>query len=78
VVESILRQQSAHFAAVGGDALNAANAGLGELHALLMRAALVLTFSDTFFVRSLCFVAGLLSVLFSHPFGNTAPPPDAH
>jgi DHA2 family multidrug resistance protein len=27
---------------------------------------------------SLCFVVGLLSVLFSRPFGNTAPPPDAH
>jgi MFS transporter, DHA2 family, multidrug resistance protein len=27
---------------------------------------------------SLCFVVGLLSVLFSRPFGNAAPPPDAH
>ncbi|MFM0352422.1 DHA2 family efflux MFS transporter permease subunit [Paraburkholderia nemoris] len=78
VIESVLQQQSAHFAAVGGDALNAANAGLGALHSLLMREALVLTFSDTFFALSLCFVVGLLSVLFSRPFGNSAPPPDAH
>jgi MFS transporter, DHA2 family, multidrug resistance protein len=74
----VLQQQTAHFAAVGGNALNAANAGLAQLHALLMREALVLTFSDTFFALSLCFVVGLLSVLLSRPFGNAAPPPDAH
>jgi DHA2 family multidrug resistance protein len=78
VVEAILQQQTAHFARVGGDALNAANAGLGALHTLLMREALVLTFSDTFFALSLCFVVGLASVALSRPFGNTAPPPDAH
>jgi DHA2 family multidrug resistance protein len=78
LVESILRQQSAHFAAVGGNVLNAANAGLSELHSLLMREALVLTFSDTFLAVSLCFAVGLLSVLFSRPFGHSAPPPDAH
>jgi DHA2 family multidrug resistance protein len=78
VVESVLQQQAAHFAALGGNALNAANAGLGALHAVLMREALVLTFSDTFLAVSLCFVVGLLSVIFSRPFGNAAPPPDAH
>jgi DHA2 family multidrug resistance protein len=78
VVESLLQKQADYFAAIGGDVLNAANAGLDQLHALLMREALVLTFSDAFFVVSLCFVVGLLSVLFSRPFGNTAPPPDAH
>lgn len=78
VVESILQQQTAHFAEVGGNVLNAAGAGLDALHALLLREALVLTFSDTFFVLALCFLVGLLSVLFSRPFGHTAPPPDAH
>ncbi|SEI70430.1 DHA2 family efflux MFS transporter permease subunit [Paraburkholderia diazotrophica] len=78
VIEALLRDQAAHFAAVGGDVLNGAAAGLGALHALLMREALVLTFSDTFLAVSLCFVVGLASVLFSRPFGNTAPPPDAH
>jgi MFS transporter, DHA2 family, multidrug resistance protein len=78
VIESLLQQQASHLAAVGGDALNAANAGLGVLHSLLMREALVLTFSDAFLAVALCFVVGLASVLFSRPFGNTAPPPDAH
>ncbi|TKC88474.1 DHA2 family efflux MFS transporter permease subunit [Trinickia terrae] len=79
VVESILQAQTAHLAAVGGDVLNAAGAGLGTLHALLLREALVLTFSDTFFALALCFVVALGSVLLSRPFGiNTAPPPDAH
>jgi DHA2 family multidrug resistance protein len=79
IVETILQQQTAHLAAVGGDALNAANAGLDVLHTLLMREALVLTFSDTFFALALCFVLALASLAFSRPFGiNTAPPPDAH
>ncbi|SEB24192.1 DHA2 family efflux MFS transporter permease subunit [Paraburkholderia sartisoli] len=78
VIEAVIQQQAAHLAAVGGDALNATTAGLDVLHGLLMREALVLTFSDTFFALALCFVVGLASVLFSRPFGNTAPPPDAH
>jgi DHA2 family multidrug resistance protein len=78
VIEALLQQQSARLAAAGGDALNAASAGLDVLHSLLMREALVLTFSDTFLALALCFVVGLLSVAFSRPFGNTAPPPDAH
>jgi DHA2 family multidrug resistance protein len=78
VVESVLQQQVSHLAAVGGDAINAANAGLGVLHSLLMREALVLTFSDAFLAVALCFAVGLFSVLFSRPFGLSAPPPDAH
>ncbi|HLX03048.1 MAG TPA: EmrB/QacA family drug resistance transporter, partial [Trinickia sp.] len=71
--------QTAHLAAVGGDALDAAHAGLGELHALLVREALVLTFSDTFFALALCFVVALVSVIFMRPFSiNSAQPTDAH
>jgi DHA2 family multidrug resistance protein len=77
-VESILQKQAEYLAAVGGNVLNAASAGLDQLHEMLMREALVLTFSDAFLAVSLCFVVGLLSVLFSRPFGNTAPPPEAH
>jgi MFS transporter, DHA2 family, multidrug resistance protein len=79
VVESMLQAQTARLAAVGGDVLNAVNGGLGELHALLLREALVLTFSDTFFALASCFVVALVSVIFMHPFSiNSAPPPDAH
>ncbi|GGD80783.1 DHA2 family efflux MFS transporter permease subunit [Caballeronia grimmiae] len=78
VIEALLRDQAAHFAAAGGDMLDGAAASLAALHALLMREALVLTFSDTFLAVSLCFAVGLISVFFSRPFGNTAPPPDAH
>jgi MFS transporter, DHA2 family, multidrug resistance protein len=78
VIESVLQQQSAHLAAAGGDAINAAGAGLGMLNNLLLREALVLTFSDAFLLIALCFVVGLVSVAFSRPFGLTAPPPDAH
>ncbi|MGT2473168.1 DHA2 family efflux MFS transporter permease subunit [Paraburkholderia terrae] len=78
VIEAMLRNQAAHFSAVGGDVINGASAGLASLHSLLMREALVLTFSDTFLAVSLCFAVGLISVLFSRPFGLTAPPPDAH
>ncbi|WP_027214617.1 DHA2 family efflux MFS transporter permease subunit [Burkholderia sp. WSM2232] len=77
-VEALFQQQAARLAAVGGNALDAANAGLAALHGVLMREALVLTFSDTFLAVSLCFVVGLFSVFFSRPFGNSAPPPDAH
>ena len=78
VIENLLHQQTAQIAATAGDALNAANAGLGMLNQLLIREALTLTFSDAFYAVALCFVVGLLSVLFSRPFGNVAPPPDAH
>ncbi|MDE1180116.1 DHA2 family efflux MFS transporter permease subunit [Paraburkholderia sp.] len=78
VVESLLQQQGAHLAAIGGDAINAASAGLGLLHSVLMREALVLTFSDAFLAVALCFVVAVISVAFSRPFGFGAPPPDAH
>jgi MFS transporter, DHA2 family, multidrug resistance protein len=78
VVESVLQQQAARLAAVGGNALTAGHAGLDLLHTLLMREALVLTFSDAFLAVALCFVVGLVSVAFSRPFGLNSPPPDAH
>jgi DHA2 family multidrug resistance protein len=77
-VESILSEQTAHWSAVAGDTLNATQSGLANLHALVLREALVLTYSDTFFVLSLCFVVALASLLFSQPISNGAPPPDAH
>jgi DHA2 family multidrug resistance protein len=48
------------------------------LHSLLMREALVLTFSDTFLAVALCFGVAVLAMIFSRPFGLSAPPPDAH
>ncbi len=77
-VEALLREQAAHLSAVGGGALNGAQGGLEVLHSLLMREALVLTFSDTFLAVALCFAVALVAMLFSRPFGNSAPPPDAH
>jgi DHA2 family multidrug resistance protein len=78
VVESLLQQQAAHLAAVGGDAINGVAATLSMLHSLLMREALVMTFSDAFFMVAVCIAVGFVSVFFTRPFGNTAPPPDAH
>jgi DHA2 family multidrug resistance protein len=78
VIEALLHGQAARLAATAGDALNAADAGLAMLHSLMMREALVLTFSDTFLAVAVCFAVGLVSVAFSKPFGNVAPPPDAH
>jgi len=78
VVDGLLQQQAGRLAAIGGNTLNAAHAGLDLLHSLLMREALVLTFSDAFLAVALCFAVGLLSVAFSRPFGLTSPPPDAH
>ena len=77
-VESILSEQSAHWTAVAGDVLNTTQSGLATLHSLVLREALVLTYSDTFFVLSLCFVVAVASLLFSNPISNAAPPPDAH
>jgi DHA2 family multidrug resistance protein len=78
IVAALLQQQAAHLAASAGDALNAADASVAMLHALLMREALTLTFSDTFFVLALCFLVGLISVVFSRPIGHQEPSPDAH
>jgi len=77
-VMSLLAQQTSYWSSVAGNTLDAGTAGLARLHALVLREALVLTFSDTFFVLSLCFVVALASVLFSRPISTGAPPPDAH
>jgi DHA2 family multidrug resistance protein len=77
-VESVLSGQAAHWSSVAGDVLNTTQSGLASLHELVMREALVLTYSDTFYVLSLCFVVAIASVLFSQPISNGAPPPDAH
>jgi DHA2 family multidrug resistance protein len=78
VVGAFLQSKTGHISEVAGDTLNAANAGLGELHALLMREALTLTFADAFLAVALCFCVGLISAFFTQPVANTAPPPDAH
>jgi MFS transporter, DHA2 family, multidrug resistance protein len=78
IVEGLLQQQAARLATIGGDTLNAGHAGLDLLHTLLMREALVLTFSDAYLAVALCFVVALVSVAFSRPFGLNVPPPDAH
>ena len=77
-VASLLAQQASYWSSVAGDALDAGAAGLARLHALVFREALVLTFSDTFFVLSLCFVVALASVVLSRPILPGGPPPDAH
>ena len=77
-VEAVLSQQTSHWSMVAGDALNATQSGLANLHALVLREALVLTYSDTFYVLSLCFLVAIASVFFSQPISNAAPPPDAH
>ncbi|RKP52296.1 DHA2 family efflux MFS transporter permease subunit [Trinickia fusca] len=77
-VESMLDDQSAHWASVAGDVLNAAQSGLANLHALIYREALTLTYADTFYVLSLCFLVAIVTALFSNPISNAAPPPDAH
>ncbi|PLZ00908.1 EmrB/QacA family drug resistance transporter [Burkholderia sp. WAC0059] len=77
-VEALLAGQTRYWRDTAGDVLNVGEAGLAQLHALVLREALVMTFSDTFFVLSLCFVVGVASALFSRPVATSAPPPDAH
>lgn len=77
-VESLLEDQSAHWAGVAGDVLDAAQSGLANLHKLIYREALTLTYADTFYVLSLCFLVAIVAALFSHSISNAAPPPDAH
>src|ERR1700744_2832653 len=67
VIDDLLSRSSAHLASVAGDALNASQAGLASLHALVMREALVLTFADCFYVLALCFLFGLMTVMFGKP-----------
>jgi DHA2 family multidrug resistance protein len=78
VVGAFLQSQRGRLSEVAGDTLNAAHAGLGELHALLMREALTLTFADAFLAVALCFCIGLVCAFFTQPVANAAPPPDAH
>ncbi|HTJ94802.1 MAG TPA: MFS transporter, partial [Pararobbsia sp.] len=78
-VEALLNQNAAHFAQVGGNVLDGANASLSLLHQLAMREALVLTFSDTFAVVAACFAFAVVLALFSKSLKpGAAPPPDAH
>lgn len=77
-VEAVLDYQTAYWANAAGDSLNAAQSGLANLHALIYREALTLTYADTFYVLSLCFLVAFVAALFSRPFSNAAPPPDAH
>jgi MFS transporter, DHA2 family, multidrug resistance protein len=77
-VEQLLAGQTAYWSSVAGDTLDVGAAGLAHLHALVLREALTLTFSDTFFVLSLCFVVALASVIFARPISLGGPPPDAH
>jgi DHA2 family multidrug resistance protein len=76
--EAFLSRQFAHWGSVAGDALNATNAGLASLHTLVFREALVMTFSDTFYVLAMCFAVGIVSVIFVRPIGAAPPSPDAH
>nr|WP_110387225.1 DHA2 family efflux MFS transporter permease subunit [Paraburkholderia silvatlantica] len=77
-VQWLLAGRTAYWSSVAGNALDAAEAGLAQLHALVLREALVMTFSDTFFVLSLCFLVAIASVAFSKPISLGGPPPDAH
>ena len=77
-VETLLAGRTAYWSSVAGNTLDAAQTGLAQLHALVLREALVMTFSDTFFVLSLCFVVAIASVALSRPITTAAPPPDAH
>ncbi|TDV09199.1 DHA2 family efflux MFS transporter permease subunit [Paraburkholderia caballeronis] len=77
-VETLLGGQTRYWTSVAGNALDVAHASLAQLHALVMREALVMTFSDTFFVLALCFVVAIVSVAFSRPIAFTPPPADAH
>jgi DHA2 family multidrug resistance protein len=78
VIDDLLSRSSAHLSSVAGDALNASQAGLASLHALVMREALVLTFADCFYVLALCFLFGLMTVMFAKPITSAPPSSDAH
>jgi MFS transporter, DHA2 family, multidrug resistance protein len=78
VIEEMISRSSAHLASVAGDALNASQAGLASLHALVLREALVLTFADCFYVLSLCFLVGIFSMMFAKPITSAPPSSEAH
>ncbi|MGN6669293.1 MAG: DHA2 family efflux MFS transporter permease subunit [Trinickia sp.] len=77
-VEALLGQQTTYWTSVAGDTLNAAQATLANLHHLIYREALTLSYADAFYVLSLCFVVALVAVMFSKPISLSAPPSDAH
>jgi MFS transporter, DHA2 family, multidrug resistance protein len=77
LIEALMQRQTALLRATG-QTIDAAHAGLALLNNMLMREALTLTFADTFLALASCFVVALVAALFSRPFGNAAPPPDAH
>jgi len=77
-VQLLLAGRTAYWSSVAGNAVDAAEAGLAQLHALVLREALVMTFSDTFYMLSLCFVVAIACVAFSKPISLGGPPPDAH
>jgi DHA2 family multidrug resistance protein len=77
LVEGLMQRATTVLGATG-QTIDASKAGLALLHETLMRQALTLTFSDTFFALASCFIVALAAAMFSKPFGNTAPPPDAH
>ncbi|VXC70367.1 EmrB/QacA subfamily drug resistance transporter [Burkholderia sp. 8Y] len=77
-IGDMLARSSAHLASIGGDALDATQAGLASLNAIVLREALVLTFADCFYVLALCFLVGIVSVLFAKPIGSAPPSSEAH
>ncbi|RKP49585.1 DHA2 family efflux MFS transporter permease subunit [Pararobbsia silviterrae] len=78
-IEAVINGQAAYFERVGGNLVDGANASLGLLHQLVLREALVLTFSDTFAAVAACFVVAVALGLFAKSLKpGVAPPPDAH
>jgi len=77
-LENLLTQQNARLGVAIGDSLDSGSAALALLHSLVLREALVLTFSDAFLAVALCFLVGLVSVAFTQKPGAAAPSPDAH
>lgn len=77
-VASLLDRQAAYWSSVAGNTLDTAQTGLANLHHLIYREALTLTYADAYYALSLCFVVALIAVVFSKPISLNAPPPDAH
>ncbi|MDR9087595.1 DHA2 family efflux MFS transporter permease subunit [Burkholderia multivorans] len=77
-VASLLDGRTAYWASVAGNTVDAAQAALANLHRLIYREALTLTYADAYYALSLCFVVALVAVVFSQPISLNAPPPDAH
>jgi MFS transporter, DHA2 family, multidrug resistance protein len=69
-VQALLAGQAGQFAARAGVELNPAGASLALLHKLILREALVLTFSDAFLAVAACFVVGLALLIVSKPIAG--------